>query len=158
MPPIVWRYSGCEKGTKPCQRLDGRSFKVLEYLLDFSVSRFAIPQAIEDPSAQPIAGGQFELLLVAESELGTQTEVCRDQLKLLDARAQIRCLVYRQPSVHRRQAFQARMLRVLHNHAHFAASPGLWLFVALSWEPTRVGCTITTLSDGLDSFVPLQTT
>lgn len=156
--PVIRRYSGCPEGPAKSYSTSGRTFKVLEYLWDFSLSRCAIPQAIEDPQAMPMAGKKFELLLVAESELGTKNEICRDLLKLLEARALIRCLVYRRPRIPREQQnFEARMVRVLHNHAYFTRCPGIWLFVGLTWGPQRIECGILTLNERLDALVPVPT-
>jgi hypothetical protein len=156
--PVYCRYSGCPKGPATSYSVGGHSFKVLEYLWDFSFSRFAIPQAIEAPETKPVAGGKYELLLVAESEMGTEDEICRDLLKLLEARTVIRCLVYRQPKRPvDRQKFQARMIRVLHNHAQFQRCPGLWLFVALTWSGGNIACDLYTINEDLNAFSPLLT-
>lgn len=157
--PVVRRYSGCPEGSAKSYRKSGREFRVLEYLWDFSLSRYAIPQAIEDPRAKALDNGKFELLLVGESELGTSNEICRDLLKLLEARTSLRCLVYRRPRRQRdRDALEARMVRVLHNHAHFAESPGLWLFVGLTWGgQLPLDCHMSTLSKELDGLVHLRT-
>ena len=107
--PVVRRYSGCPEGSAKSYRKSGREFRVLEYLWDFSLSRYAIPQAIEDPRAKALDNGKFELLLVGESELGTSNEICRDLLKLLEARTSLRCLVYRRPRRQRdRDALEGR--------------------------------------------------
>jgi len=157
--PIIRRYSGCPEGpTQSYRKSGGREFKPLEYLWDFSLSRYAIPQAIEDPKATQIGKGKFELLFVAESELGNPNEVCRDLLKLLEARTKVRCLVYRRPRTTKcRDSLEARMIRVLHNHAYFAASPGAWLFVGLAWGPRRLECDIFTLNVNLDALIPVRT-
>jgi hypothetical protein len=119
--------------------MPGKAFKVLEYLWDFSLSRYAIPQAIGDPNATPIANGKYELLFVAESELGTANEICRDLLKLLEARTSVRCLIYRQPKRAReRTQLETRMVQVMHRHAHFLPNPGTWLFVGLTWSPPAI--------------------
>ena len=139
--PIKCRYAGCpavvEKGKKPR--------KVLGYLWDFSFSRFAIPQAIEQ-DGQVQLSGKYEILLVVESELGTSHEICRDLLKLLEARAAIRCLIYKQPAERHRQRLHDRMIRVLHNHAHFNPDVEQWLFVGLLWSLGRVRAEAYTLA------------
>lgn len=123
---------------------------------DFSLSRWAIPQAIEDPRAKSMTNGRFELLLVAESELGTSNEICRDLLKLCEARTRIRCLVYRRPKrASTQQVLEDRMVRVLHNHAYFAADPGIWLFVGVTWGRARLDCHISTLNAKLDALIPV---
>jgi len=38
---------------------------------------------------------RYEILLAVESELGDDTEVARDLLKLLDVKSRVRCLVFR---------------------------------------------------------------
>ena len=156
--PVLCRYSGCPDGPKRSYSKSDRVFKVLEYLWDFSFSRYAIPQAIEDPEAKSIEQGKFELLLVAESELGTKNEICRDLLKLLEARTSIRCLIYKQPKrLMERQDFESRMVRVLHNHAHFPESPAIWLFVGLTWADQTIDCDLYTLNEQLDALVPVPT-
>ena len=148
--PVKCRYAGCpdvvKKGKKPR--------KVLGYLWDFSFSRFAIPQAIEqDGTVTP--PNKYEILLVVESELGTSHEICRDLLKLLEARAAIRCLIYQGRTERHRQALHERMIRVLHNHAHFNPKTEQWLFVELSWGTGQVqGKAYTLAGDGLQ-LVPV---
>lgn len=155
--PVLCRYSGCPEGPAKRYSKGGRAFKVLEYLWDFSFSLYAIPQAIEDPEAKSMGDGKFELLFVAESEMGTKNEICRDLLKLLEARTSIRCLVYRQPRRSRdRQEFEARMIRVLHNHAYFQRRLGLWLFVALMWTHQKIECDLYTLDEQLDRLIPVR--
>jgi hypothetical protein len=152
--PVYRRYEGCVNKDGASLRLDGTPFKVLEYLWDFSISRFSVPQAIEDPHALPLNGGQFDLLFAAESELGTPTEACRDLLKLVLGRATVRCLVYKLPErQNNRGSLDARMVRVLRNYAHFTDDPGLWLFVGLRWGQQQTQCTITTLNDTNDGLV-----
>jgi len=157
--PVFCRYSGSpERPAKTYSKKDDRPFKVLEYLWDFSLSRYAIPQAIDDPAATPMVRGKFELLFVAESELGTSNEICRDLLKLLEARTSVRCLIYRQPKRTReRQRFEARMVRVMHNHAYFRRGPGAWLFLGLSWGHQQIQCDIKTLGKQLDALTPVRT-
>jgi hypothetical protein len=158
--PVYRRFEGCvNKNEAASLRVDGTPFKVLEYLWDFSISRFSVPQAIEDPNAPQLNGAQFDLLFAAESELGTATEVCRDLLKLVLGRAIIRCLVYRSPDrQNSRTALETRIVRVMHNYAHFAADPGLWILVGLHWEQQGTQCTIRTLNDTNDGLVavPIQ--
>lgn len=157
--PVYRRYSGCPDGpAKAFSKTPGRAFKVLEYLWDFSLSRHAIPQAIGDPHATPMPTGQglFELLLVGESELGTQTEVCRDLLKLLEARARIRCLVYREPTRARDlRRLESRMIQTMRNHARLHESLGTWLFVALRWPDGKIACAVRTVTRQLDGLVEI---
>ncbi len=157
--PVYCRYSGCPEGPAKKYSDGGHVFKVLEYLWDFSFSRYAIPQAIEARNATPMGNGKkFELILVAESEMGTKDEICRDLLKLLEARTTIRCLVYRQPKrFGERHEFEARMIRVLHNHVHFRRSPGIWLFVALTWAHQKIECDLYTLDGELNALTPVRT-
>ena len=155
--PLFHRYKGCPQNAAVSFRVDGRPFKILEYLWDFSITRFMVPQAIEARQAPPINGGKFDLLFVAESELGTSTEICRDLLKLALARSKVRCLVYQQarkPSQQR--ALEARLVRTLHNYAHFADSPEGWMFVALAWNQDPVECVISTLNDEHNAMVMIE--
>ncbi len=149
--PVKCGYAGCPPvmGYKYCKR----PLRVLEYLWDFSLSRFDIPRAIEQCGTLP-AGSKYELLFVAESELGTAHEICRDLLKLLEARAAIRCLVYKQPKQpDRRQQLHSRMIRVLHKHALFDPKSEVWLFVGLVWRQGYLGCDVYTLNDGASELV-----
>ena len=117
--PVRCRYAGCPPVSDRSHTEKPR--KVLEYLWDFSFSRFDIPQAIEQTGYPPLSGGKYELLFVVESELGTADEICRDLLKLVEARASVRCLVYKQPKrPKRRKDLHSRIIRILHHHAHFA--------------------------------------
>ncbi len=156
--PIVCRYSGCSEDGNSRFTKDRHTYKVIEYLWDFSFSRFAITQAIEDAHATPITEGEFQLVFVAECEMWRPTEVCRDLLKLLEARTEIRCLVYKQYVRDKtREEFKKRMIRVLHNHAHFKRSPGLWLFVELTRRQRKLDCDFYTLNKELSGFVPIDT-
>jgi hypothetical protein len=152
--PLSCRYSGCASDT--WKRYSQKPRKVLEYLWDFSFSRFAIPQAIEQIGTLPLSG-KFELLFVVESELGTADEICRDLLKLLEARTAVRCLVYKQPKqLPRRQHLQNRMIRVMHNHAHFKPRSEEWLFVGLTWAQRHIDCDIYALNNSGTKLVPLN--
>ncbi|MGE4068696.1 MAG: hypothetical protein AB7H88_18120 [Vicinamibacterales bacterium] len=142
---VFHRYRGRASNKKPSYAK--KSKKALEYLWDFSFSRFAIPQVIEQKGATPIHGGKYELLVVAESELGSPDEVCRDLLKLLDARCRVRCLIYRRPKRSPAcDALHQRMVRIMHNHAHFTPRREVWLLVGLEWGPSRLGCCVHTLN------------
>ena len=156
--PVYRRYSGCpEEPARSYSKTPGKVFRVLEYLWDFSLSRYAIPQAIGDPRAEPMAQGQFELLLVGESELGTQTEICRDLLKLLEARTRVRCLVHREPARPRDQRrLEARIIQTMQNHVHSAESGDAWLFAGIGWNERKVSCSIRTLSRERDRLVPIE--
>jgi hypothetical protein len=57
----------------------------------------------------------------------------------------------------KREDFQKRMIRVLHNHAHFESCPGLWLFVALTRKSDKYDCEFYTLNEDLTGFVPIYT-
>ena len=153
--PVLCRYSGCPEGpAQSYSHTPEKVFKVLEYLWDFSLSRYAIPQALGDPNATPIANGKYELLLVAESELGTANEICRDLLKLLEARASVRCLLYKQPKrATERAQLETRMVQVMHRHAQFLPNSGTWLFVGLTWAPPKLACDVRTLNADNDALV-----
>jgi hypothetical protein len=142
--PVRCRYPGCP----PVESHGKKTRKVLGYLWDFSFSRFTIPEAIGQQGDSVPAGRKYEMLFVAESELGTPDEICRDLLKLLDARAAVRCLIYRQPKEPRAlQRLHARMIRVLQNHAHFELA-GNWVFVGLSWRPGSIAVEAYALAAG----------
>ena len=150
--PIKCRYAGCP----PVVKSGKKPRKVLGYLWDFSFTRFEIPQAIEQDGT--VSGpNRYEILLVVESELGTSHEICRDLLKLLEARAAIRCLIYKQPTEQHRQRLHSRFIRVLHNHAHFNPRCEQWLFVGLSWVPGHIqGDAYTLAADG-SRLIPVGT-
>jgi hypothetical protein len=146
--PIKCRYAGCEEVEK-----EGvKHRKVLGYLWDFSFSRFAIPQAIGQEGSIP-EPQRYEILLLVESELGRNDEICRDLLKLLEARTAIRCLIYKQPRVARREQLQSRFIRVLHNHAHFRPRADNWLFIGLSWAPGVVHADVYTLGGNASRLI-----
>lgn len=151
--PVKCRYAGCPPVTNYmyCKR----PLRVLEYLWDFSFSRFDIPHAIEQCGTMP-GGSKYELLFVAESELGTAHEICRDLLKLLEARAAVRCLVYKQPKQpDRRQQLHSRMIRVLHKHALFDPKSEVWLFIGLVWCQGYLDCDVYTLNDEASELVTI---
>ena len=125
--------------------------------MDFSFSKYSIPQAIGDPNTQDMQPIAFQLVFAAESELGTPNEVCRDLLKLLDVRSSIRCLLFkqrvRQPNA---DQLKARMLNVLRNHALIADSMTGWLFIGLSVQDGNVVCCFYTLGDNLNDLIPIE--
>lgn len=133
---------------------EGR-FRVMEYLVDFSFSTCSIPQAIGDPKAEP-PDQEFELLFVAESELGDDGDVCRDLLKLLDVQARVRCLVFKQRSEKLRRRLENRLLSVFRQHRHFHNSREGWLFVSLGVEDSRLRCTCFTLGPNFDQIVRID--
>lgn len=70
-------------------------WKMVEYLLDFSISLGPIPVAIgdwENPKYEE--NEKFELLLGAESEMNSDMEVALDLLKLLDVQCRVKVLLY----------------------------------------------------------------
>src|SRR5207253_5634681 len=87
--PVTARWS-VGKRKQPTDTL------ILEYLVDYGICRFSIPQAIGQKKrrkASLSANQKYEILLAAESELGNDTEVVRDLLKLIDVKARLRCLI-----------------------------------------------------------------
>ena len=131
--------------------------KVIEFLWDFSFSRYLIPEVIEQKGYEKIVGGKFMLLFVAESELGTPTEICRDLLKLMEARAPIRCLIYPKPKRQKKhKELQQRMVRVMSAHEHFGPPEEGWLFIALDCDSDPVSCEFFTLADDLSAMVSLR--
>jgi hypothetical protein len=149
--PVKCRYAGC-----PPVDMDGKREKVLEYLWDFSFSRFKITQATEQRGQWPSEQSKYEILLVAESELGTAHEICRDLLKLLEARATVRCLIFRQPKrARQREVLQKRMLRIMHRHRYFDPRSESWLFLGLCWGPGQLSCDAYTLNEAGTAFSQL---
>lgn len=154
--PLKCRFSGYNEEDKvSCS--DPTPFRVLEYLVDFSFSRLSIPQAIGDPRAEPPGDTKFELLFAAESELGTDNEVCRDLLKLLDTQSRIRCLLYRKRKreLHE-ERLKTRLLCVLRSHSRFDPEDGGWLFVSLEIHHEKVHCAFHTLAEGKHEMVPIS--
>jgi hypothetical protein len=98
-----------------------RKTLVLEYLLDYGICRFSIPQAIRQQKAgfrELEPNEKYEILLAVESELGDDSEVVRDLLKLLDVKTRLRCLVFRKrPRVGQR--LLERIEWTLSHHAHY---------------------------------------
>lgn len=150
--PVVGRYPGCPPSYDRYTE-SGRQFRTLGYLWDFCISRYSIPQAIEQDTQNPIGDGKFEMLMVAESELGTSTEVCRDLLKLLLAPSIVRCLIYN--AGNNDGEFQKRMHRVMRNYEHFSQATTGWLFVPLRWAHRRPTCEFFTLDQDAVALVPL---
>ncbi len=153
--PIKCRHAGYKKEDQVSNPKP--EFKVIEYLLDFSLSRFSIPDAIDDTRANSILDGKFELLFsTAESELGNDLEVCRDLLKLLDTRSKIRCLLYKKrPNPQKVDNLNRRILNVLNHHAHFEDTRDGWLFVALEKADGHVTASAFTLADNELRIVPV---
>ncbi len=152
--PVKCRYPGCP----PVSREGRKPRKVLGYLWDFSFSRFSIPEAIEQ-DGNVGQGRKYELLFVAESELGTEDEIARDLLKLLDARAAIRCLIYKEPRrAAARERQQQHLLRVLRNHRHYAPATDEWLFIGVSWGRESLSVEAYTLAVDGASLVRLPQT
>ena len=153
--PIKFRCSKAKvRNLAQCEQ---DNLGVLEYLVDFSFSKFSIPQAIGVPNAQDIQPIAYQLVFAAESELGTPNEVCRDLLKLLDVRSFVRCLLFK----HRVQQASAdqlkkRMLDVLSNHALIADTMSGWLFIALDVQDGNVVCYFYTLGNNLDDLVTIE--
>ena len=122
--PVASRWS---VGKKPTAQVR----KTLEYLVDYSISRFSIPQAIRQPKlgkSELQEGQNYEMLLAVESELGDNHEVMRDFLKLLDIKSRIKCLVYysriRQKSS---EQFCERVNWVLSHHNNFDLTESILL-------------------------------
>jgi len=138
--PIFCRYSG--GGINAIERgRDTGGFKVKEYLVDFSFSRFSIPQAIGDLRAGSNGQVGFKLLFTAESELGSEAEVCRDLLKLLDTRAEIRCLIYRKrSSLLGSNRLRERIVATLKRYADFDSIWRSCIFVELRAREKGVEC------------------
>ncbi len=152
--PVYCRYPGYTDDDKAdCS--DPGPFKVMEYLIDFSISRHKIPEAIcDDRAVPPMQTGRFELLLAAESELGGDADVCRDLLKLLIVRSHIRCMLFmKRRSIARWTEFKLRIIRTMKNHASFDEGKDDWLFVELEKANGRCSCVVYTLGDGYSDLV-----
>jgi hypothetical protein len=94
-----------------------RDTEIIEFLVDYSISRFSIPQAIRQPKPKltELVGEQkYGMLLAVESELGDETEVARDFLKLLDVKAPVKLLFHRGNM--KLDSLYARLTWVLSHH------------------------------------------
>lgn len=133
--------AGTEWATESQNR---HGWRMLEYLLDFSVSHGSIPMAIRQGIHQLPAGVKFEMLLGAESEMGTEAEVCRDLLKLLDTRSRIKVMLFvARSSKAWVNKLKSQMENVLNSHAYGPADAA-WLFMGVpsysqwcTYEPNR---------------------
>jgi hypothetical protein len=153
--PIRCRYSGYEYVDQDFCSLEG--IGVLEYLVDFSFSKFSIPQAIGDTTEDGIQGDGYRLVFAAESELGTASEVCRDLLKLLDIRSEVRCLIFRRRARKKNSTeLYERIKRALHNHAHFDETIQGWMFIELDIQEGNVACSFYTLGNDGNNLVPIE--
>lgn len=127
--PVTSRWSVGKKW-KP------KETKILEYLVDYGICRYSIPEAIRQHKADKpkpeLQDTQFyEILLGVESELGNDDEVLRDFLKLLDIKSRIKCLVfYRRSDDHKAEALYERINWVVSHHNSFDSEEG-FLFVGL---------------------------
>lgn len=107
--------------------------RLREYLIDFSFSRFSIPQAI-GKGRHPIPQDQtFEFLLTAESEMGGKFDVLRDFLKLLIVRSRTKIMVFQAPRTKRAtdnliDGFQIILAR---DAGVFRPHDSQWLFVGI---------------------------
>ena len=124
--PVTSRWSVGKKW-KP------RKTKILEYLVDYGICRYSIPQAIrqrkQDKPKPELQEAQFyEILLGVESELGNDDEVLRDFLKLLDIKSRIKCLVfYKRASEAKAIALFDRINWVISHHRSFDSEEGFLL-------------------------------
>jgi hypothetical protein len=122
--PVTSRWS---VGKKPT----AQEIKILEYLVDYSLCRFSIPQAIRQPKPgknELQEGQNYEMLLAVESELGDEPEVMRDFLKLLDIKSRIKCLVYyRCKRKVRDERLCERINWVLSHHVNFDPNESILL-------------------------------
>ena len=125
--PVTSRWSVAKRKT-PSDIL------ILEYLVDYGISRYSIPQAIRQPkrgSAELNSEQKYEILLAAESELGNDVEVARDFLKLLDVKSQLKCLIFRKRATHAKtKRLHDRLNWVLSHHKCFNSKDAI-LFVGL---------------------------
>jgi hypothetical protein len=125
--PVTSRWSVGKKSS-------AQETKILEYMVDYSICRFSIPQGIRQPKTgkdELQEGQNYEMLLAVESELGDEHEVMRDFLKLLDIKSRIKCLVYyRCKRKSRDERLCERINWVLSHHANFDPEESI-LFVGL---------------------------
>lgn len=121
-----------------------------ESLVDFSLSNYSLPQVRGDQrrTAMP-EGAKFELLMIAESEMGTKNQVLEDFIKLTSVESHFKMMIYkaRKRKADRealKQGFEQIIVRA--RRPHDAAQ---WLFLGVpgyrEWiqaENDRSGLTI----------------
>ena|SRR5437016_762185 len=122
--PVTSRWSVAKRKT-PSDTL------ILEYLVDYGICRYSIPQAIRQPKRGPAelnSEQKYEILLAAESELGNDVEVARDFLKLLDVKSQLKCLIFRKRPTHAKtKCLHDRLNWVLSHHKCFNSKDAILL-------------------------------
>ena len=103
-----------------------------EWLVDFSLSNFSLPQARGDRRASPMPeGSYFELLMIAESEMGSKNQVLEDFVKLACITSPFKMMVYKAQKRNKdatilKEGFE-RIVRVARKE-HDTAE---WLFVGI---------------------------
>jgi hypothetical protein len=119
------------------KKVKPKGTQVLEYLLDYSISNFAIPQAIaqtKQNAPKLLASERYHLLLTVESELGDNNEVARDFLKLLDVRSRFRCLIFARRRKTNQSALNTQLQWVISHHGSFDPDIPI-LFIAIPRYP-----------------------
>ena len=150
---VYCRYSEPQSGEDgEMEVCEANKWTMLEYLVDFSFSVLPIPLAIGQRQRAGIPDSvKYEMLLAAESEMGSENEVARDFLKLLDVRARVKILVYR---AREKNAWISRMenklVTVLRGHAYplendtvlIAGIPSYfqWADAKKRGQPRRASC------------------
>lgn len=111
--------------------------QIIEYLVDYSISTFSIPQTIKqlkEAQKKLRASDSFELLLTVESELGNDDEVARDFLKLLDVKSKMRLLVFKIRTAEKQSELNQRLEWVISHHAKYDDTAPT-LLMAIPYSP-----------------------
>ena len=96
--------------------------------MDYGICRHSIPQAIRQPKEklpELTENQKYRMLVAVESELGNDTEVARDFLKLLDVKAVVKCLIFRKRKNH--APLYSRLSWALAHHAACDADESILL-------------------------------
>jgi hypothetical protein len=112
------RAEPMEETTWATRSLEEFGWPMQEYLVDFSISHGAIDVAIGKSQRHKLPSDRrFELILTAESEIGTENQVCWDLLKLLDTNCHLKILLYEARVSKGLKTIKKRLEDVLNRHA-----------------------------------------
>jgi hypothetical protein len=104
--------------------------KLSESLVDFSLSNYSLAQAAGRKGKLP-AGERFELLMIAESEMGTKDDVLEDFLKLTCVYARFKAIVYKAPKQKASRKVLVEGFERIIQVARKAEDKSEWLFLGI---------------------------
>lgn len=104
-----------------------------EYMFDFACGRY--PPMFHPHKCAPSMRASYGLIIAAESEQGTYTEVLGDCCKLLDARARIKCFLFRgnEQSI---ESTTHHLGHLFSRHTEFNEAER-WLIWAIPWQTAQ---------------------